>query len=504
MCWRTEKKEDENKTNKPLHTRAFPSFFNCAATMAPPTKKAKLAQQRNVQGMNGFQKTSEAEAEAETEEAGGSDLDEDFFDSDWQEVTKLLNDEIMWRSGALAAAVGKGDSARNQRRKEQERRERAQTMEGSKAITAYFGSPSDANKEVQSELTIREALKQLDDGVGMSKASNEGVLAYDHARMLTLRVYFTRILNGEKKKEVSESLAVAMWDKGPYHARRICEWANEFLAAGALSQHMMGAHAKQDSLIDDENFSMACKAWLRLTKPEKRSPLELKVHVEKTILPVMDNNRKTISESTCREYMKRWGYTFGAHTKDVYMDGHEREDVQVYRTLFVGRLLDLEPRMSIFQGDTMTEVEPDLGAGVKKLVMVTHDECAFHAHDAQNRLWLGKEEQVLRKKGAGKTLMISGFMCPCHGVVHQKDFEPGKNCEGYWTSAHMIDHVSNLIKELKASNKFLKKITNKILHSSRKPSLHLRHCIQDAKGCSSSISPAIIAHCLKTPFEPPP
>ena len=83
------------------------------------------------------------------------------------------------------------------------------------------------------------------------------------------------------------------------------------------------------------------------------------------------NPGKTISETTCREYMKVWGYSFGAHTKDVYMDGHEREDVVLYRGAFVSRLQELEPRMSSFEGDDMHEVEPTLADGVKKVVLVT-------------------------------------------------------------------------------------------------------------------------------------
>ena len=83
------------------------------------------------------------------------------------------------------------------------------------------------------------------------------------------------------------------------------------------------------------------------------------------------NPGKTISKTTCREYMKVWGYSLGAHTKDVYMDDHEQEDVVLYRGAFVSRLQELEPRMSSFEGDDMHEVEPTLADGVKKVVLVT-------------------------------------------------------------------------------------------------------------------------------------
>jgi len=419
--------------------------------MPPPNKKSKIAHERNMQGAKGFQKQT-PDTNSQEEEAQDSDSefesDNEFFQSDWDEVTKLLNEEV---SKLERGPYYRGDSERTKRRKEQAKREMAQSMAGSKTLKAYWSpllaksnedTESSKKEVVQSKLTIEQALEQLDDGVGRSKPSNEGVLAYEHARLLTLRLYFERILNGETKGFVSEQLAEQIWRKGPHQARRICEWGNEFLTTGALSRHRQGTHAKIDPLIDNENFSIACKEWLRITKVESRSPLELKMHIEKVILPDIENSRKTISESTCREYMKKWGYTFGAHAKDVYMDGHEREDVQIYRTQFVKRMLDLEPRMSTFIGEEMVQKRPTLRDGEKEVVMVTHDECAFHAYDAQSRMWMAEGEQLLRKKGAGKTLMVSGFMCPCHGVVHMKEFEPGKNCDGYWTSAHMVDHVS--------------------------------------------------------------
>jgi len=418
--------------------------------MPPPSKRAKLAHQINVPGKKGFQ--SNALPEAPWNEVDNQSEDE-FSEEELQEITKRLAEGLKWRAAGTAELPGKaaytGESERSQRRKAAEKRARSESMGGSKTLLSYFSSPFPVKSQesddvaAESKFTIAEALDKLDEEcAGKSLAANEGVMAYDNSRLLTLRVYFSRIFKGEQKIPVSVDLAETMWRKGDHHARRIREWGNEYLETGELSHHRQGAHTKIKPLKDDEDFSGVCKAWLRLAKPEHRSPLALKEFAEREVLPGMANSRKTISESTCREYMKEWGYSFGTHSKDVYMDGHEREDVVEYRAGFVGRILELEARMSSFEGDDMHEVEPKLGVNEKKVVMVTHDECAFHSYDAQGRLWLGEGEQILRKKGAGKTLMVSGFMCPCHGVVDLKSFEPGKNSDGYWTSAHMVEHVS--------------------------------------------------------------
>jgi len=76
------------------------------------------------------------------------------------------------------------------------------------------------------------------------------------------------------------------------------------------------------------------------------------------------------------------------------------------------------------------------------VVQVTHDESCCHAHDGKKTMWLQVGEQLLRKKGDGKSIMVSGFMCPCHGPLDMETIEPGANADGYWTNTRMAAHVS--------------------------------------------------------------
>jgi len=57
----------------------------------------------------------------------------------------------------------------------------------------------------------------------------------------------------------------------------------------------------------------------------------------------------------------------------------------------------------------------------------------------------------LHKKGRGRFIMVSDFMCPCHDRLYKVEggkpmyvmqvFEIGKSHEGYWTSDQVMDQV---------------------------------------------------------------
>ena len=46
---------------------------------------------------------------------------------------------------------------------------------------------------------------------------------------------------------------------------------------------------------------------------------------------------------------------------------------------------------------------------------VFHDDSAFNANEDQRYCRLEKDEQILKPKRCGGGLMISEFLCPCHG-----------------------------------------------------------------------------------------
>jgi hypothetical protein len=111
------------------------------------------------------------------------------------------------------------------------------------------------------------------------------------------------------------------------------------------------------------------------------------------------------------------GFTYKDAKKDVYFDGHEREDVVKYRNeVFLKTWQESSRRFVIFKEDGSWEKPPGLQPGEKPLVLVTHDESTFNANDGKRRLWLKNGEQPLRPKGKGKGIMVSGSVVDGPGL----------------------------------------------------------------------------------------
>jgi hypothetical protein len=145
-------------------------------------------------------------------------------------------------------------------------------------------------------------------------------------------------------------------------------------------------------------------------------------------------------------------------TLQAYYDGHEREDVVAYRTEWTQRMVHTAKKMTTYEGDGMQNaVAPTLQAGEREIVWVTHDECTSYSNDGVNVAWLEDHETMLHKKSQGAAIMVSEFLCPCHGRLkleptHSKYDEiehkeaqmiilPGANRDGYWRSEDMVKQL---------------------------------------------------------------
>ncbi|CAG8624712.1 23268_t:CDS:2 [Cetraspora pellucida] len=70
----------------------------------------------------------------------------------------------------------------------------------------------------------------------------------------------------------------------------------------------------------------------------------------------------------------------------------------------------LERRMARYEGSIMEPIPPVLGVGERELILVTHDKCSFCANDGKKEIWMHDEKMPLRKKGNGKSIMVSEFL----------------------------------------------------------------------------------------------
>jgi hypothetical protein len=188
---------------------------------------------------------------------------------------------------------------------------------------------------------------------------------------------------------------------------------------------------------------------------------------------------KGITNTTARKWLHYLGCYYKEGRKDVYYDGHEREDVVKYRNEFVPRLL------SWFN-------DPNI-------LLVFQDEVIYKSYECQTAYWhlpenieTGEATNVhLKKKGGGYGLMLSGFttnrgfivltpaevvavnaaraekgLGPLSTLTRVRDdevdgelgapvlyfgyqlFEYGKHREGYWDSDKMLIQTDEIISVL--------------------------------------------------------
>ena len=88
-------------------------------------------------------------------------------------------------------------------------------------------------------------------------------------------------------------------------------------------------------------------------------------------------------------------------------------------------------------------VEKQLLPGVRKLVLVAHDESTNTANDGPKASWVLEGEQPILKKGAGRGSHRSDVICSTHGWLANAgvQLEYGKNYEGYWTGEMFVAQV---------------------------------------------------------------
>ena len=183
------------------------------------------------------------------------------------------------------------------------------------------------------------------------------------------------------------------------------------------------------SLLSDEDIKQRCLDWLRETKPNQRSTRGLVDHVRKVILPdvlstgiiseELGNKLKSLSQTTVSKYLKLWGFDYKSTGKDfMYIDGHERQDVKEYRLQWARQMMEWKKRMEFYPyGNEEEVVQPTLREEEKKVVLVTHDESTFYANDGKKTRWQLPTESAILPKGQGKSVMVSEFMCACHGTM---------------------------------------------------------------------------------------
>lgn len=288
----------------------------------------------------------------------------------------------------------------------------------------------------------KEALKRLN-----SFLKNKNLPDVQKKRGLIISQYYNLRLTGKRKMEASLLLSKSL-GCGEYRARLIRNWSNQFLKFGTIPVSNQGKHPKIKSLLWHEDINKKLQEYLMKQNCDIKVK-SFKEFIESEIFPKIGiEEKKSISEKTASIWLKELGWTYQRQHKDIYYDGHERDDVVKYREIFLTQMEEFErlmPRPD--ENDIMVIIEPSLNPGDKRYIIVTHDESVFYSNDGKKTFWGPKGHMPLRKKGTGLSIHVSDFLTEIDGRLRFENEEacvimkPGVNRDGWWTSELLVDQV---------------------------------------------------------------
>jgi len=77
--------------------------------------------------------------------------------------------------------------------------------------------------------------------------------------------------------------------------------------------------------------------------------------------------------------------------------------------------------MASYTNDMLKRIPPMLAPGEKEHVLIMQDKTIFHTNECCRRTWLTQEQQPIWKKGAGRTVHVSDFICKTIGQLKLSD-----------------------------------------------------------------------------------
>lgn len=240
----------------------------------------------------------------------------------------------------------------------------------------------------------------------------------------------------------------ALNGRGTYTARRLRQWARAFIKDRTLPTNLYGTWSS--SLLRHDG--LANEIALHLQSVGKYAgPRHIHAFVNSDDTQSKFKLDRTISYRTACRWMHELGYRFKRTPRGQYADGHERADVVAYRdNVYLPVMREARDAQRVFDRDGELESEP---VGRKPVVLWFHDETHFCANDRRQIRWVHRDEKAVPyAKTEGATLMIADFVSADYGWLRGHNgesamvkFRAGKNREGYFTSADVLQQVCHFL-----------------------------------------------------------
>jgi hypothetical protein len=272
----------------------------------------------------------------------------------------------------------------------------------------------------------------------------------------------------------SEAAAEAFGFAKKWGGRQVRRWVRTWLDDRDLPESDRGCHVKVRSLLEDPAIKAELRTYVRSNKwavnleklqnftnktmlpaeaakycqeiCDKEMPQGLKQYMELELFPrIHIKVGKGISVSTAHRWLQREGFKFTLHKKAIYYDGHDRPDVVKDRQeRFLPAMAGHRQQLVEYKmGDPTEEIVKPLLFGVRKLVLLAHDESTCTANDGPKASWVLEGEQPILKKGVGRGSHRSDVICSTFGWLKNAgvQIEYGKNYDGFWTGELFIKQV---------------------------------------------------------------
>ena len=274
---------------------------------------------------------------------------------------------------------------------------------------------------------LREASAQLTKD--MKKGNLDNIVRACVTVIIELLNLYADEKMGYSWRKAAEVVAKAH-GQGTYHARHIREWAIGFLKSSDLPFHQL--NWKWWTILDNEDIAKEIKSQMmvKIGKGFLKAEDVIEIVTSPEIQAIFMQKgitKASISVKTALYWLDRLGWRYGKLKNGMYLDGHERPDVVDYRQQFVECWMGYEQHFHRWDHDETELPRPNgflvPGAiGRFHLVLVTHDESTFYQNDEHNMGWSHSiSKSHLKAKGNGQTLMVSDFLTPDWGWLHDGD-----------------------------------------------------------------------------------
>ncbi|KAH8928086.1 hypothetical protein BT69DRAFT_1185174, partial [Atractiella rhizophila] len=240
-------------------------------------------------------------------------------------------------------------------------------------------------------------------------------------RVRALETYYNLLKLGTRGKLEASQLAAASHRFGlTYGARCIRLWASHFEETGELPVSNRGQHIKTYTLLNDPEICAILRTWLR-TKKWSMDPTKLAGFHVNTMVPLA---LEKYAKQTIRE--------------EIPKGLKEYLEVELFPRI---RFKPGPKGISLRMARRWLKKEGFQWTYYKKVVLVSHDASTCNAHDGKHFSWVLDGQSKIRKKGQGRGLHRSDFICSTKGWLEEagEQLEYGKNHEGYWNAEKLAE-----------------------------------------------------------------